>query len=217
MTLTPAYMEYVWPVTWVFVSVSLMTLFVLVVLRLFIDHRKKVYKARRKEMEKYLLIHLSNPLKDLKETLVVNPQRDMILLAYIAQDMFRIVKGASYERLRDTFKNIGFYSWLQKALHSHDVKECLLATQLSHHWMDDTTQANLLSLLSHPYQSIRYSSMVSLAHSQDRTLFKDVTHALEKEEKLSHFMVYDIFRQFDLSILEDLEFLLQLKTTSPRL
>lgn len=208
--------SYVWPVTFSAAALSLAIFFTLVGLRFFKDHFKDKKLARQKEIEKQLLIHLSNPLKDLKNTLL-KTEGDLELVAKIVPTLLRTLKGGSYLRLLESLKEIGLYEWALKKLHSRNRTRKIAAINLIAHWPDKRVKQKLKALLKDNHALVKYAAVEALSNTKDTTLLPAIVKEFKQQKSFSVPLMSDVFQKFGSYISSQLAGYIKAKNTTLRI
>lgn len=195
--------SYVWPVTLISCALSLTVFFTLVGLRFFRDRIKDRKLTRQKEIQQQLLVHLSNPLKDLRNTLL-KTEKDMERVAEVVPTLLRTLKGGSYQRLLDSLKEIGLYEWALKKLHNRNRPRKIAAINLIAHWLDKRVKQELIDLLKDNHPLVQYAAVEALAHTKDTTLLPVIIRVFKRQKNISVPLMSDVFQRFGNNISEQL-------------
>lgn len=204
--------QYIWSVTLISALVSLGIFLVLVIFRFFYDRIKDQRILRKKKLQQQLLIHLANPLRDLKGALLKD-RMDMELVAEIAPSLLRTLKGSSYQRLLDSLESIGLYEWALKKLHSKNRPQKISAINLIAHWPNKRVKQKLKTLLKDKHSLVQYAAMEALAQTQDEKMLPAIIKEFKKQKSFSNLLMADIFQKFGSAISAKLSDYLKAKNT----
>lgn len=202
--------QFIWYATLILVFLSLIVFFTLVFLRFFHDRRASKNKLRKKYIQKNLLIHLSNPLQNLKNIILQNSE-DENLIAEIAPEILRNLKGLSYQRMLDTLKRLGLYEWTLKNLKSRNLPQKIAAIHLASFWPYPKIQQELIHLLKNKEPAVVHAALESLSCSKNFKLFALIIGHLKQQSNFSAPIISDLFQEFGSSISSLLLDLLQNK------
>lgn len=205
-------MHYVWPTTISIGVISLSTFFTLVFIRYFRDRNKEKAINRKKELERLLLTHLSNPLKDLKSALL-KTHKDMALVAQISPAMLRTLKGNSYQRLLDSLHDVGLYDWAFERLHKKNRLQKIEAIKLVAYWPDKPIKREFKTLLENKHPLVRQAALIALADTKDTSMLPIIIQAFIQKSDFSAPLMSNLFQKFGAEISKQLTTLI----TSPNI
>lgn len=191
--------QYIWSVTFFSALTSLAIFSLLILLRFFSDKKKQHSLARRKKIRQLLFIHLSNPLKDLKQALLQS-SADLQLVAEEAPAILRTLKGNSYQKLLDCLQSIGLYDWALKRLQGRNRQGKISASHLMAHWPTTDVQQQLKTLLKDDHPLVRYAAIEALAQARDAKLLPIIIHEFKKPNNFSAPLMTNVLQKFGANV-----------------
>ncbi|MGD9639434.1 MAG: hypothetical protein AB7U85_10350 [Alphaproteobacteria bacterium] len=192
-------MNFVWPVTFITAAISILIFFTLIILRFFKDYASAKRAIRKKEIRQQLLVHIANPLKNLKKD-IVNTENDMSIIAEIAPDLLRVLKGTSYDDLLKSFEEIGFYDWILKKIKGRNKADKFKSISLIANWSNNQVKQELIALLNDKNILVQYTAIEALAHTRDVSLFPKIIEILKKQKGFSTLLICNVFQKFNSNI-----------------
>lgn len=208
--------KFVWPITVGAGLVSIAIFFTLTLVRFFYDHAKDNRAQRKREIESALLIHLSNPLKDVRKT-ILKSNKDLILIAEVSPKLIRNLKGKSKEQLLDTLKELGLYDWLIEKLNSRSRRVRISAVTLAGNWPEKRVKQRLKALLKDSHPLIKYAAVEALAQTEDTKLLPAIIREFRRQQVFSYPLMCDVFQHFGAAITKDLVKIAKTKKASRRI
>jgi HEAT repeat protein len=185
----------VWGIVYYAVSVSLILFNTIVILRFFRDRKIKKNKIRTAEIKKLLLIHLVNPLQDLKFVLMKD-LNDMKLLAEIVPEILKTLKGNSYQNLLDSLKGVGLYDWIKKNLVKKNKSKSIAAIRLAIHWPDEEIKNIVRKVVCEKKGLVQHAAVESLSHMKDIESFPIILDVFKQGKNFSFPLMCDVFLNF---------------------
>ena len=205
---------YIWPVTWITGLFSIIIYIVLTINRYFQDRKQQHRNNRSREIEQQLLIHLSNPLRDVKAALVREAD-DLEIIADLAPKMLRRLKGSSYNQLLSCLRELGLYQWCIEGLRCKNLARKIIAIHMAAHWPTDQVEKELLALIKNRHKLISHAAIVTLSDLGDPEILPLIVKEMERRDDFSIHLMGDVLQRFGDEIVEKLEDLISGSVSLP--
>lgn len=196
--------------------VSAVIFCVLIILRFFRDKEDIKRRKQRNELKKKVFLYLNNPTSDLKNSLTES-HYDVSILAEIANDLLRNLKGKSYLTLLELMSEAGIYDYIRRNLFSDDRAKYTSVINISSHLAGAEIKQRLIDLLEDDNYLVRYTVAEALAYTHDSNLLPIIIKKFSKEEDLSYMMIANIFDIFGDKVVDIMSDLLNKRQASSRL
>ena len=203
-------------ITSVIISLSMSVLLGLIILRVTRDFLRLRTAKRKNEITQYLLIHLANPLKNLR-ALSSKDNSDMKILADVLLPMLKNLKGQAREDLLRSMQEVGFYDWLINRLRKRSGFDLVKAIIILSFWHDEKTKNELRHLLKiSKVTVVKLAIIESLSEAKDPKDFPLILSEFEGKNKFSYPVICDVFARFGNQISDKLLALVKQKKTSTK-
>lgn len=193
------------------ITISSLVFVILLGVRYFREKKKKALRAREKEIEQALFVHLSHPLSNLEDLIKKTPKNTELLAKVLAR-LLPLLDEDSQDKLFQSFKHLCIPQWVYQELQADKMKRQIAACHLAVFFADKEIVSQLKVMLNDSRCCVRYAALEALCSIGDPAIFKEVAKALKKEE-LSYLLVSDLFLRFDSGIEKELISLLKSSKT----
>lgn len=204
----PHSIYWLWTITLSLVAITFFLLIILVLKRLIHDKITDKRNRRKDQLTKILLIHQSNPFKQIQKT-IITKKYDRDIIAEIALDLLAKIKGNSSEQLKKTFEELSIPGWIAWHLTSGHTSRKILAIKLAHYWLTPSIQILLINALKKDHPKFSLSIIDTLSFTQNSTVFKQILPTIIRSNKISFLIAGQIFKNFGSTIQDNLTTLAQ--------
>ena len=205
-----------WRVTGSCLLVALGIFGMLILLRLFDDRRTDRRARRQNEMTAALVVHLAQPLKDLRPVLLRH-RGEYSVLAEAAARLLRLQKGKAHERLLQAFTDVGLYAWLRERLERGAARQRIQAIALLAHWPAAETTELLLRAMRGRHPTVALAALETLAATGNAAFLPPILDFVRSRDELAEKVLYDIFRNYAGTATAELGQLVQAADAAPPL